>query len=182
MEVCLLDVTTAVTIAAASLAVLGTIFGWFRKVGGWVKHFFSKSDAYLPVPKRSVILLTRDSGGFTWGDATRGKGRQPVTELRWSGVATNITKYSITLVSCWVDRVSGFSTLFVEDPDTGESGAFPISSGVTVDISATFTVDPRLDSSRDFYATLVFIDNFGNRHKIKKVHYFASDYRKMPPF
>jgi hypothetical protein len=87
---------------------------------------------------------------------------------------TNVTDGPILLLGCHLQKPRTDGHVLTQSSESGYFGEYPIDPGRTADVSAHFWIVPPLASvGEEFVATVVLVDQYGNRRKLKNAR-FAS--------
>ena len=83
---------------------------------------------------------------------------------------TNITDISIFLLQAYIVRPRIDGSVCVRHAERNIFGTYPILPKTVSEVIIDFFVEPAVcKEAKDFKATIVFVDQFGNKHNIKKV-------------
>jgi hypothetical protein len=133
----------------------------------WVTRYRQK------VPRESIRIAPQQKL-VRWFPATVGSEKTPATQLYGRWWVTNIlTDRDVLIVG---SRIAGYSSVIEQHVMTQHprddiySSEYPIAAGRTTKVTTDhILVPPVTKAGRDFKATLVLIDQFGNEHKARVV-------------
>lgn len=153
------------------MTIVGFATGFVRSAWRWLSHALQRNNPNLPIPRRSLIVLPptgHESG--EWSTGTR-RGT-PATVLRFEFQATNVSRYDILIAGAKLKRPARFAGVFVKDTSSEYYGGYAIPPGQTTRGSAHFWVEPAfLDPGEEHRTDVALIDQFGNRHWIRRVRF-----------
>jgi hypothetical protein len=155
---------------AAILAILEKLTGWGRRAFLWVWTRRAAASA-TGVPKRTITAVPQAEAGHPfWSPATHGDGRN-TTQLSGSFAVTNVSNRSVRLVRVEVAGGTSFASVYVPRYGRYTSDHALDPHEIT---SMTFTVfaDHLAPvAGKPQYLDVHVTDNFGNRHRIRKVRF-----------
>lgn len=160
-------VATLLGIIVAVLTVIGTVTGFFKRTWQALVAHVRDQSPYLPIPKKSIIILPDDEQPWWHMGSLRG---QPAMQVHGRFRATNITKYEVLLVAAKLRKPALLGMVLTKDVDSQYHGNYSIPPGHTTDLSVDFSAVPAVrEEGEDFVADVAILDQFGNKHWIRKV-------------
>jgi hypothetical protein len=144
---------------AAIVTTIGGIFAFFKWGKGLWINLWHRVSRYKPKVPRETVRIVPHSQGFRWSNGT--VAGQPSMHLigRWH--VTNITGDPVRLLTARITKPKTEGRIVTNHP---------IRPGETIDVSANFWITPPVRTvGKDFKATVILSDQYGNGHKIKNV-------------
>ncbi len=166
-------IAVIIAIPGGILAIFG-IIGYFKGYWGWfadkTKSFFRSSKSTLDIPKKTIRIIPRH-GAFEIRWHMISKGGEPAMQIRIRFAVTNIAIGEILLVSTEMKKPKAFGTVLVrKEINDHESGQIPLPPGQTTIAESNFLISPPFKKEDEsFKASIAIIDQFGNKHWIKRL-------------
>lgn len=146
-----------------------------ESVGSGVWKFLTRGR---PVVPRKTLRLVPNAHGCWWHLGSSGD--QPAMQVVGHWYATNVTDRPVLVLAASLLRPRVAGHVATQDRRRGVFGGYPIPPHGTADLSAHFWVKPPVqEDGKDFDARVEFIDQYGNKHRTKKVR-FACHPRTTP--
>ena len=130
-----------------------------------------------PVPTQTLRIVS-DFHGNWWhmGMAYDEPAMQIVTRLH----VTNIIDKPVEILSAIIKPTNTKGSVVIRHPKENVYGSFPVLPGATTEVDVNFWIQPPVKKEgKDLNATIVLIDQYGNRHKAKNIVYISD--AKMRP-
>jgi hypothetical protein len=156
-------------------AAVVTIVGGFYAMWKWgrtsVVSLWRWLTRYRPRVPRETVRILPQVHGCRWNMGS--VSGVPAMQVNGRWYATNITGGRVLLLGArLVNPATEGHIISVRHPERNLYGEFPILPGATTEVSALFWVaPPRRREGEDFVSDVLFLDQYGNRHKIKKVRF-----------
>lgn len=168
------SVQIIIAIIASLLVILGTIFGWFGKVWGFLVSFFrSKPPAgVIEVPKKTLILIPISRERALWWHMGS-MGDQPAMQIVGDLNITNISNYDVFVMGAKLKKPKAIGHAVVREHDSDiYSSRHSILRGTVSDLKFDFFVQPPVcEKGKLFKANVAIIDHFGNEHWLKGLEF-----------
>jgi len=147
------------------MELIATIFDWGGRIVGPLWKWVSR---YKPKVPRETLRFVSHPQASQWNPGTV-KG-QPAMQVHSKWYATNITDHNVLLLSVRLRKPAVNGSVCVQHPHSNYFGNYPILPGATTEAIADFWITPPLcKPGEDYKADLIFIDQFGNDHKVNGV-------------
>lgn len=124
----------------------------------------------LPRPEipRETIRIVPQPAGHRWHMGSVAS--RPAMQVVSDWFITNITNQPIHLVGAHITRPRTNGFVLVRHPQRNIYGPYVIPPGFTTEATADFWIQPPVRKvGQDFKATIVIVDQFGNKHAVRKV-------------
>lgn len=180
--------TTTILAWIGVLAAAGTIITGVIKFLFWIYDEIQRRKKHegFSIPRETLRLAVKPENNYRWG---MGKRRdEPAMQIDGSIFVTNISSMPVLLPQVELrygflgrKRVSGI--IFVsESLDENRYGLYEIPPGETRDATFDFWVYPPAVKPTEVFTarSVIFSDQFGNRHKVKRLR-FRSRAADTPP-
>ena len=177
-------------------AWLGIFFTAAAAIGGFIKFLFwaydelqkRKKHEGFSAPTKTLRLATKPENTCWWHMGK--KGDEPTMQIVGGLFATNTASVPVRIPQVEIQygflgrkRAAGM-VLFSRSWRENMYGMYDIPPGETRDVSFDFWVYPPVEKPENAFAAcaVVFIDQFGNRHKMKRVSFrsTAADHSPKP--
>lgn len=157
-------------ILVAIVTVVGGIYAairWGKDAAIAVWRWLTR---YRPrVPRETVRILPQMRGCWWSMGSVSGKPAMQVVG-RW--YVTNITGDPVLLLAAQLTKPPTDGHVLVKHPEQNVFGRYPILPGATTEGSSDFwVIPPRRKEGEDFISDVLLIDQYSNRHRIKKVRF-----------
>lgn len=170
------------------LVAAGAVIGGVVKFLFWVYDEWQKRRVHqgFSAPKKTLQLAPKREGSCWWHMGK--KGDEPTMQIVGRMFATNIASVPVRIPQVELrygflgrKRTSGM-TMVSRGLHENMYGMYDIPPGDTRDLSFDFWVYPPVSEPIDPFTahSVAFIDQFGNRHKVKRVR-FKSTAPENPP-
>ena len=172
-------------LVTASGAVAGCIKFLFWVYDEWQKR---KQHEGFSAPTETLRLAAKPEGACWWHMGK--KADEPIMQIVGSLFATNIASLAVRIPQVELrygflgrKRASGM-VMVARSWRENMYGMYDIPAGETRDVSFDFWVYPPVAEAEELFTarSVVFIDQFGNRHKLKRVGFrsTAADHAPKP--
>lgn len=133
-----------------------------------------KQSKYFPRVPTETLRLVPLPDKATWSPAAI-EGR-PAMHVSGEWRATNITDSAVQIVRAYVEQPSAEGLIVLCERSDGKTwGIHEIAPRSTVEVSVDFWIDPPIKKpGKPLKASVVFLDQFGNRHRTKRVAFGSS--------
>ncbi|MCI0691128.1 hypothetical protein L0337_03870 [candidate division KSB1 bacterium] len=149
---------------------------WVKNLFQKLLHFFTR---YHPSVPRETIRIIPELRGCWWHMGS--SNGQPAMQVVGHFNVTNITDNQVFVLAARISKPRTDGSVSVQHPKHNLFGTFPILPKNLNKISADFWIrNPVRKDGQDFNATLVFVDQFGNEHKVKNVIFKSDKQIKQP--
>jgi len=144
------------------------VIGWIK----WGKGFFNKLlhriTRYQPnVPRETLRIITIEDQ-CSWGNGT--VKNQPAMQVIGNWHITNIIDSNVIITKVCIKETKTVTSIMIQHPSRNNYGDFPILANSTARGLAMFWIVPPIkNTGKDFKATVVFTDQFGNDHQVKNI-------------
>ena len=124
------------------------------------------------VPTKTITVLPQPNGLWWHMGSRSGKeAMQVVADL----YATNLTGRSLHLLETYIARPRTQGNVLVRHPTGDIFGQYPIVPGGPSELSCIYWIVPPVrKKEKRLKATLIFLDQYGNKHVLRRMHF---DYR-----
>lgn len=156
------------TMMAMGIIAIGCVILLFRR------HRARNGNAkFFPNAPTSTLKIEQIPKQTSWRPAAI-EGR-PAMHASGEWRATNTTSSPVQIIRAYLEKSKADGLIVLFERNNGQtSGVHEIAPNSTVDVSVDFWIDPPTKKpGQDHRATVVFIDQFENRHYIRRVK-FAS--------
>jgi hypothetical protein len=158
-------------ILAAIVTIVGGLYAawkWGRTV---VESLWRRLTRYRPRVPRETVRILPQVRGCRWNIGS--VSGVPAMQVNGHWYATNITGSPVLLLGArLVSPATEGHMIAVRHPERNLYGHFPILPGATTEVSTLFwVIPPSRREGEDFVSDVLFLDQYGNRHKIKKVRF-----------
>lgn len=168
-------ISLVITIIVGSVTILGFVTGFFSKSWNWIKNKIKKESPVFEIPKKTIIIVPKAHPNATWWHMGSTKG-EPTMQICVDFTVTNITKYNILLTVAKMKKPKSLGHVTVKNTESQYHGSYPIPPRATTEMSVDFWIIPPFkEKGENFTADISILDQFANKHWIKKV---AFKYRK----
>ncbi len=100
------------------------------------------------------------------------EGGKPAMQVVGRFHVTNITKYKVILAAVKMKKPRHLGSVTVKDSESNYHGRYQIPPGGFTDMSFDFWINPPFKKEGEsFTADIAVLDQFGNEHWIKNVHF-----------
>ncbi|MFA5554268.1 MAG: hypothetical protein WCZ89_03745 [Phycisphaerae bacterium] len=160
------------SVITAILTLLGIVTGFFSKAWGWIKNKIKTESATYNIPKKTITILPKPHPNATSWHMGSSKDK-PAMQIAGTFTVTNITKYNILLTVAKMKKPKKIlGAVMVSDIDSQYHGNYYIPPGATTNLIFDFWIIPPFKKQgENFIADIEFLDQFGNKHLIKKVEF-----------
>ncbi|MDA0206915.1 MAG: hypothetical protein O3A53_03815 [Acidobacteria bacterium] len=133
-----------------------------------------RPSKYFPRVPTETLRLVPLPAKATWKPAAI-EGR-PAMHVSAEWRATNITDSSVQIVRAYVEQPSAEGLIVLCEQSEGKTwGVHEIAPHTTVEVSVDFWIDPPTKKpGKALKASVVFLDQFGNRHRTKRLAFTSS--------
>ncbi len=158
----------AVAIVIGLLTILSTIFGWFGKVLRWVSSAFKSKPpvGIIDVPKKTMVLIPESRQNALWWHMGS-KVDQPIMQIVGDLTVTNISKYGVFIAGAKLRKPKTVGHASVR----GQNSNMIPQGGVSGLRFLFFVQPPRCEKGETFRADVAIIDQFGNKHWLKRLEF-----------
>jgi hypothetical protein len=158
-------------ILAAVVTIVGGFYAtwkWGRTAVGSLRRWLTR---YRPRVPRETVRILPQVHGCRWNMGS--VSGVPAMQINGRWYATNITGDPVLLLGArLVSPATEAHFVIVRHSEGDIFGDFPILPRATTEVSTLFWVIPlRRREGEDFVSNVLFLDQYGNRHKIKKVRF-----------
>lgn len=171
------SIQIAIGIAIGILTILGTIFGWFKKVWHWAEPFIKPKSAsgIINLPTKTMVLIPVGRQNALWwhmGTIQDHPGMQIVGDLN----VTNISNCGIFVIGTKLKKPKVIGKVLVRAHDSSMYGTNNIiPQGSVSDLRFDFFVQPPVcEIGETLKADVAIIDQFGNEHWLKGLEFHYS--------
>lgn len=166
------------------LFLAGLIFIAFEVFRRYGETFFKKDGkiaSLIPWVKhrlnRPIIVPHQRQN---WWHMGKTGDQKPTMQVVSYWYITNPTEYSVNILNVYIDNPRIFGHVLTKDVNSQYHGSYPVPPHATTDLHADFWIHPPIrKEGRKLKLDISFIDQFGQRRKIKNVM-FESDKKKRP--
>lgn len=149
----------------------------FLLLKSFIEEFFIRRHkkfnriAYT-IPKKTVIIGPYTSERPSWWHMGS-VNEKPAMQITVDGyLATNITKYNILLTVAILQRSKTLGSISTRDTEGIYWGKYGLPPGESRLINIDFwVIPPFIKESESFNSDVIVLDQFRNKHKIKKVRF-----------
>jgi hypothetical protein len=169
----MIDLQNFLKTPAGIITSLTTIIGAVAAVWKWGKgvlqavwHRFTRYRPRVPRETLRLVLKPRETWWYIGS-----MNDEPVMQVVSHWYVTNISDKPVEVLRAFLTkpRTEGLMVL-VRHPKDNIYGRYQIQQGATTELSADFWVQPPVQEvGKDFVATVVVLDQFGNEHRVKNV-------------
>jgi hypothetical protein len=165
-----MDIEKIVTIAAGIVAIVGGIYATIRWGKKWTLKIWRFFTRYRPkVPNETLRIVPQPWGG-TWSKGSHR--RKPAIGLHGKWYVTNIIDEPVRVLRVHTGKTFLGGFVLVRHPNHNIFGDYPILPGTTSEVSVDIWMEPKeYDENSDLETTVVFVDQFGNEHKVKNFRF-----------
>ena len=168
------DIITGVIIGVIVLAI-GQIFGLWNKL---LSKFWNFITHYRPHIPRETVRVVPQKRSIWWGKGS--VGGKPAMQISGRWYVTNIISDPVLVLYTYIESPHTEGHIFTRHPEKNIYGTYPILPGKTTEISTDFWIEPPIcNEGKDLKASVILVDQFGNKHKLKNV-IFKGPARKEP--
>jgi hypothetical protein len=157
-------------IIGGAFAIVASIYAFFRWGRDFLRRRLHPSKALIDIPKKTIIILQAinlDANHWSSGQILDKPAMMIVADFR----VTNITHDGVQIVTTRLKKPKLYGMVTVGQ-NHRHSLNYQIASRETADVRAFFSVTPPFKQKGEpFVGDVALIDQFGNEHWEKKVHF-----------
>jgi hypothetical protein len=162
--------TTAelIGLIASVVAIIGGIYAAIKWGGGILQRFWHWLTRHQPKIPRETIRISPQIKRNTWNvGAVENK---PAMQVNAALYVTNVTDSPVQLLDAYIEKPLTHGHIFGGERGDNLIGVYQIPPRATADVTALFfLLPPPFREHKDFRATIVLIDQYGNKHQAKGV-------------
>lgn len=176
-NITLVELNILLSVVISLFAVATIIF--FKipfKIWNFLKNSFSWFKVWIrrdkpTIPKETLKIVFKDRLNW-WCDGS--VDNKPARQLSVKCSVTNITDFPITIIDSKVDQTVKSGNHFVKLPDDVMFDNKAIPAKTTAELSGIYFINPTIFKRNvNFKTKLILIDQFGNKHKSKKITFIC---------
>jgi hypothetical protein len=160
------------------LGIIGVLTGWLKRIARWFIGLFRRkpSSANIDIPVRFLVLAPASHGNPFWWNLGSYIGGKPAMQICGDLRLTNICKYDVFVHGVllrlpWRRATYRAETAIVKHHVRPESSSrYPVLIGGIGELHFGAWIQPPVkDTGQWFTAHVAVIDQFGNKHWMKRV-------------
>ncbi len=165
-------IESLVTIISGILAIIGMVYAflkWGRPVLRRMLELILGQNPRLPRETLSFVVSLHSN--MTWWHMGKMKGK-PAMQVVAKIHVTNNTDSEMLLLRAYIHKPRTEGHVSVRSPYENIYGGYPILPHRTTDVSCDFFIYPPVrEVGQSFTATVVIVDQYGKKHKIKNIYF-----------
>lgn len=165
---------------AGIFAIVGGIYTTIKWGGGIIRNLWHRLTRHRPQVPRETLRISPQIKRCSWNIGAM----DGVPAMQVNGVlyVTNITDSSVQILDAYIERPLTHGHVFGGTREENLIGVYQIAPRATADIRALFFVlPPPSDEHEDFKATIVLVDQYGNKHKARRIVFRPPHNNKPEP-
>lgn len=155
----------------------------FRRYGNAIFSKDGKISALIPWTKywlnRPIIVRHQREN---WWHMGRTEDQKPAMQIVSYWYITNQTNRPLKILSTYIVKPRTYGHVMTKDLNTQYHGSYPVPPNSTTDLHADFWINPPICKvGKNLKLDIVFVDQYGQKRKIKNVEFFSDKRKKVTP-